>query len=177
MTDMVRGWATGLAAAATALAFATSGCSFLFVRKPTPKVARAPGSCEGRGVAAGADAVLSAFAAYRLLAPGSSLLAVDPIDSSGGLKLYDSQPWIVRNSEVIWIPVLLVGVASMTYGIERTSECSDLRAASARGLLPAGAAVPGSNAPGLRAAPTGPAARPPEGPGAAAPVQQQTDDE
>jgi hypothetical protein len=165
---MVRRSGAGLVAIVASLAVGTGGCSFIFVRKPTPKVARAPGSCEGRGIAAGADAVLSAFAAYSLVASGGSLLAVEPAGGFSGVKLYESQPWIVRHSEVIWIPVLLAGISSMTYGFVRTSECSDLRAASSREPLPAGAAVPRSDAPGLRTAPTGPAAPA---------VQQQTDDE
>jgi hypothetical protein len=181
---MVRRGARAFVAVATALAFATSGCSFLFVRKPTPEGARAPGSCEGRGIAAGADAVLAGFAAYRLAAPGSTLLAVNPIRSSG-VTLYESQPWLVRNSYVIWLPVLLVELTSMTYGISRTSECIELRTNSPQELLPGGAAVPRPNAPSLRAAPTGPSPRPPEAvapvapapPAPAPPVPQQTDSE
>ncbi len=73
---MLRGGRTALLVLAAALTTGATGCSFAFVRPPTPEVAREKGACEGRGIAAAADAVLTALTLYRAAAPGSALLAI-----------------------------------------------------------------------------------------------------
>jgi len=160
------------------LALGSNGCSFLFVRTPTPQTARVPGACEGRGIAAAVDAGLSVLLAVRLSQPDSnSLLAVRPAADDVLLR----STWVGRNRDAVEAGVfgaVLLTAASMTWGIAETSECSAMRAASPPELLPGRPPAPRPVPPVIRAAPAAPpAAAPPGAAPAAPPVPQQSDQE
>jgi hypothetical protein len=168
---MFRGRAASVVAAATSIALGTAGCSFIFVRTPTRQTAREKGGCELRNVAIGADAVLSALAAYRFAQFDRPLLAIkEPaIASDDGLL---RTTWYGRNGNKVWAGVFLVTASSAIYGVVQTAECYQLRGDLEPKPPPPGAVRPSLS--GGSAAPAAPGAPPPR---AAAPVPQQTDDE
>jgi hypothetical protein len=154
-----------VATAATGLSLATNGCSFLFVRTPTPKSATEPGACERRSLAPVADGALSTLAALGILASGRPVLGAD---YSADVRLRH-EPWLVRNGNLILSGVVVFGLSSTSYGIVKTSECNALRA-SASAPAPSPASTPDGGAADVSAPP------PPQPPARPA-VRQRADDE
>jgi hypothetical protein len=113
---------------ALAVALSTTGCSFAFVRPPTPEVVMTDkAACGNRGLALAADALLTSAAVYRATYRSDSYFTIRAGGFPDDVTLRSS--WVGRNGATIALAVVPVFLASSIYGLIETTRCTEMRAA------------------------------------------------